>query len=63
MENPDTNKWDEDTKHLRTAFKEGTLPIKYLVVPLISTRLTARDCRPLIENEKITNNQQGLILD
>jgi len=36
---------DEDTKHNVEnlfGFKEGTLPIKFLGVPLISTRLTAR---------------------
>ncbi|KAI5327303.1 hypothetical protein L3X38_026699 [Prunus dulcis] len=46
----------EDTKHYVEnlfGFKEGTLPIKFLGVPLISTRLTARDCRSLID--KITN--------
>lgn len=38
-------------------FKEGTLPIKYEGVSLISTRLTTRDCRPLIE--KITNRVES----
>ncbi|KAF3456996.1 hypothetical protein FNV43_RR01653 [Rhamnella rubrinervis] len=36
---------------LKTLFglkKEGTLPIKYLGVPLISTRLTTRDCRSVL---------------
>lgn len=43
---------DEDAKHNVEnlfGFKEGTLPIKYLGVPLISTRLTTGDCRPLID--------------
>nr|GEU36737.1 hypothetical protein [Tanacetum cinerariifolium] len=31
------------------SFKEGTLPIKYLGVPLISTRLAYRDCKELVE--------------
>ena len=51
---------DEDTKHNVEnlfGFKEGTLPIKFLGVPLISTRLTARDCRPLID--KITNRVES----
>ena len=30
-------------------FKEGTLPVKYLGVPLVSSRLAIRDCKPLIE--------------
>ncbi|XP_021991414.1 uncharacterized protein LOC110888182 [Helianthus annuus] len=30
-------------------FQEGTLPVRYLGVPLISTRLAARDCRILVE--------------
>ncbi|KAL5787684.1 hypothetical protein ACOSP7_004633 [Xanthoceras sorbifolium] len=53
---------DEDTKHNVEnlfGFKEGTLPIKYLGVPLISTRLTAGDSRPLID--KITK-RKGLNL-
>ncbi|KAL0291803.1 UNVERIFIED_CONTAM: hypothetical protein Sradi_7012500 [Sesamum radiatum] len=29
-------------------FHEGSLPIKYLGVPLVSSRLTIADCRPLI---------------
>ena len=30
-------------------FEEGTLPVKYLGVPLISTRLVYRDCKELVE--------------
>ncbi|KAL0455373.1 UNVERIFIED_CONTAM: hypothetical protein Slati_0876500 [Sesamum latifolium] len=30
-------------------FQEGSLPIKYLGVPLISSRLTIADCQPLID--------------
>ncbi|KAL0333107.1 UNVERIFIED_CONTAM: hypothetical protein Scaly_2212200 [Sesamum calycinum] len=30
-------------------FQEGTLPIKYLGIPLTSSRLTMSDCRPLID--------------
>ncbi|XP_022030689.1 uncharacterized protein LOC110931611 [Helianthus annuus] len=30
-------------------FQEGSLPVRYLGVPLISTRLAARDCKILIE--------------
>ena len=52
---------DEDAKHnVENLFgfkKEGTLPIKYLGAPLISTRLTTRDCRPLIE--KITKRVES----
>ncbi|KAL0292831.1 UNVERIFIED_CONTAM: hypothetical protein Sradi_6970500 [Sesamum radiatum] len=29
-------------------FQEGSLPLKYLGVPLVSSRLTIADCRPLI---------------
>ena len=30
-------------------FKEGSLPVKYLGVPLVSSRLLVRDCKPLVE--------------
>ncbi|XP_022003085.1 uncharacterized protein LOC110900505 [Helianthus annuus] len=30
-------------------FREGTLPVRYLGVPLISTKLSFRDCRILVE--------------
>ncbi|XP_028089909.1 uncharacterized protein LOC114290215 [Camellia sinensis] len=30
-------------------FKEGTLPVKYLGVPLLTTKLRATDCAPLID--------------
>jgi hypothetical protein len=30
-------------------FRQGSLPVKYLVVPLISTRLIYSDCKPLVE--------------
>lgn len=54
---------DEDAKHnVENLFgfkKEGTLPIKYLGVPLISTRLTTRDCRPLID--KIPQKKGGIL--
>ena len=30
-------------------FEEDTLPVKYLGVPLISTRLVYRDCKELVE--------------
>ncbi|GJZ26280.1 hypothetical protein Tco_0570533, partial [Tanacetum coccineum] len=38
-------------------FKEGTLPIKYLGVPLVSSRLAYRDCKELVEKvqNKINN--------
>ena len=38
-------------------FKEGTLPVRYLGVPLISSRLSARDCEVLIA--KITTRISG----
>ncbi|KAL0439728.1 UNVERIFIED_CONTAM: hypothetical protein Slati_2455800 [Sesamum latifolium] len=38
-------------------FQEGSLPIKYLGVPLVSSRLTIADCQPLIE--KIDNRLAG----
>ncbi|KAL0295233.1 UNVERIFIED_CONTAM: hypothetical protein Sangu_3203000 [Sesamum angustifolium] len=31
-------------------FQEGVLPVKYLGVPLTSSRLTIADCRPLLSN-------------
>jgi len=43
---------DEDLKHSicnQFGIQPGTLPIRYLGVPLISTRLTHADCVPLIE--------------
>ncbi|GJY63107.1 putative reverse transcriptase domain, reverse transcriptase zinc-binding domain protein [Tanacetum coccineum] len=30
-------------------FEEGTLPVKYLGVPLVSSRLIYRDCKELVE--------------
>ena len=30
-------------------FEEGTLPVKYLGVPLVTTRLVYRDCKELVE--------------
>lgn len=33
-------------------FTEGRLPVRYLGLPLISTRLKDRDCRPIIDNIK-----------
>ena len=38
--------------HQVTGFKIGTLPVRYLGVPLVTKRLSERDCGPLIE--KIT---------
>ena len=35
-----------------TGFKLGILPVRYLGVPLVTRRLSARDCEPLVE--KIT---------
>lgn len=46
---------DEDTLNRRkdfTGFVIGSLPIKYLGVPLISKRISIKDCKPLID--KIT---------
>ncbi|KAF7138186.1 hypothetical protein RHSIM_Rhsim07G0148800 [Rhododendron simsii] len=31
-------------------FNEGTLPVKYLGVPLLSTKLKASDCQCLVES-------------
>ncbi|KAK4383921.1 hypothetical protein Sango_3108300 [Sesamum angolense] len=36
-------------------FQEGSLPVKYLGIPLTSSRLTLVDCRPLID--KTANNR------
>ncbi|GJW23351.1 putative reverse transcriptase domain, reverse transcriptase zinc-binding domain protein [Tanacetum coccineum] len=33
-------------------FEEGKLPVKYLGVPLVSSRLIYRDCKELVENVK-----------
>ncbi|GJR54178.1 hypothetical protein Tco_1404699 [Tanacetum coccineum] len=33
-------------------FEEGRLPVKYLGVPLVSSRLMVRDCKELVENVK-----------
>lgn len=33
-------------------FLEGTLPVKYLGLPLISTKMTYQDCAPLIKKVK-----------
>ena len=35
--------------HQVTGFKMGTLPVKYLGVPLVTKRLSERDCAPLVE--------------
>ena len=36
----------------QTGFKLGKLPVRYLRVPLVTRRLTERDCEPFVE--KIT---------
>lgn len=36
----------------RLGFKEGKLPMKYLGVPLIDSKLTVDDCQPIIEKIK-----------
>ncbi|KAL0292809.1 UNVERIFIED_CONTAM: hypothetical protein Sradi_6971600 [Sesamum radiatum] len=38
-------------------FQEGTLPIKYLGVPLVASRLTIEDCKPLLH--KLDNKLAG----
>ena len=38
--------------HKETGFKLGSLPVRYLGVPLVTRRLLVRDCEPLVE--KIT---------
>ncbi|PKI63786.1 hypothetical protein CRG98_015770 [Punica granatum] len=40
-----------------SGFKVGSLPVRYLGVPLVSGRLTDRECRPLIE--RITARIEG----
>lgn len=37
-------------EHLQ--FSEGTLPVRYLGIPLISTRLADRDCQPILDKIK-----------
>ncbi|GJU34638.1 uncharacterized protein Tco_1182992 [Tanacetum coccineum] len=36
-------------------FEEGTLPVKYLGVPLVSSRLAYRDCKELVEKSVIAS--------
>lgn len=36
----------------RTQFSEGTLPVRYLGIPLISTSLKEEDCQPIITSIK-----------
>lgn len=38
----------QDAVLATTGFAKGALPIRYLGLPLISTQLSSRDCRPLI---------------
>lgn len=50
---------DENTKSYllqQLGFTEGTLPIRYLGLPLISSKLTFMDCKPIIDKiqKKIT---------
>ena len=35
--------------HNETWFKIGTLPVRYLGVPLVTRRLTTKDCAPLVD--------------
>ncbi|KAE8683567.1 hypothetical protein F3Y22_tig00111200pilonHSYRG00116 [Hibiscus syriacus] len=35
-----------------SGFKHGTLPVRYLGVPLVTRKLTEKDCRSLLENIK-----------
>ena len=35
--------------HRETRFKIGALPVRYLGVPLVTRRLTVKDCSPLVE--------------
>ena len=46
-----------DGIHQETGFKIGELPVRYLGVPLVTRRLLAKDCRPLMARLKarITN--------
>ena len=39
----------QDTIQQQLGFQQQDLPVKYLGVPLIITRLTLRDCLPLVE--------------
>ena len=38
----------DEIQHV-TGFKTGSLPVRYLGVPLVTRRLTDKDCRPLVE--------------
>ncbi|KAL0444839.1 UNVERIFIED_CONTAM: hypothetical protein Slati_2206600 [Sesamum latifolium] len=50
--------WDVKQQLLNVlGFWEGTLPVRYLGVPLISSRLTAGDCAPLLR--KVDERLQG----
>ncbi|GKD15772.1 RNA-directed DNA polymerase, eukaryota, reverse transcriptase zinc-binding domain protein [Tanacetum coccineum] len=44
-------------------FEDGHLPIKYLGVPLISSRLIYRDCRELIEKASVFTLPSRVLLD
>ena len=49
--------------HNETRFKIRELPVKYLGVPLVTRRLTTRDCEPLMERikAKITSWSSNLL--
>ncbi|KAL0277950.1 UNVERIFIED_CONTAM: hypothetical protein Sradi_7310700 [Sesamum radiatum] len=48
----------DNTQFLATLdFQEGQLPVKYLELPLISSRLSLSNCRPLLD--KIDSRVQG----
>ena len=43
--------------HQKIRFKLGTLPIRYLGLPLVTRRLTTNDCAPLVK--RITAKIKG----
>ena len=42
-------KEDLEETHKLTGFQISALPVRYLGVPLVTRRLNARDCKPLVE--------------
>ncbi|XP_039033848.1 uncharacterized protein LOC120169815 [Hibiscus syriacus] len=51
----------EDIKFL-SGFKSGSLPVRYLGIPLITRKLTMKDCDPLLEKIKLRLHHWQLVL-
>ncbi|XP_038992138.1 uncharacterized protein LOC120115512 [Hibiscus syriacus] len=44
-----------------SSFKHGTLPVRYLGIPLVIRKLTVKDCQPLIDKVKQLIFPQSII--